>query len=107
MHSGGKQPDYFFYHEMLDMEQHYDIAVIDEAQMIADRDRGHSWTRAILGVKADEIHICMSPAAEEVVTHLIALCEDTFEVRHYKRKTALVCEQEAFVFRMMSQKVMH
>ena len=27
--------------EMLDMEQHYDIAVIDEAQMIADRDRGH------------------------------------------------------------------
>ena len=84
--------------EMLDMEQHYDIAVIDEAQMIADRDRGHSWTRAILGVKADEIHICMSPAAEEVVTHLIALCEDTFEVRHYERKTALVCEQEAFVF---------
>ena len=84
--------------EMLDMEQHYDIAVIDEAQMIADRDRGHSWTRAILGVKADEIHICMSPAAEEVVTHLIALCEDTFEIRHYERKTALVCEQEAFVF---------
>lgn len=92
---------------MLDMEQHYDIAVIDEAQMIADRDRGHSWTRAILGVKADEIHICMSPAAEEVVTHLIALCEDTFEIRHYERKTALVCEQEAFVSRMMSQKVMH
>lgn len=53
---------------------------------------------AILGEKADEIHICMSPAAEEVVTHLIALCEDTFEVRHYERKTALVCEQEAFVF---------
>lgn len=84
--------------EMADYDENYDIAVIDEAQMIADRDRGHSWTRAILGVKADEIHICMSPAAEEVVTHLIALCEDTCEVRHYERKTALVCEQEAFVF---------
>lgn len=38
--------------EMLDMEQHYDIAVIDEAQMIADRDRWHSWTRRYSGGKS-------------------------------------------------------
>ena len=30
--------------EMLDIDQVYDVAVIDEAQMIADSDRGHSWT---------------------------------------------------------------
>ena len=45
--------------EMLDISGYYDIAVIDEAQMIADEERGHSWTRSILGLKAKEIHICM------------------------------------------------
>lgn len=84
--------------EMLDLDQEYDVAVIDEAQMIADSDRGHSWTRAILGVRAGEIHVCMSPAAEEVVTHLIALCGDTYEVHRYERKTRLLCEEEPFTF---------
>ena len=84
--------------EMLDIEKEYDIVVIDEAQMIADEDRGHSWTRAILGVKAKEIHVCMSPAAQDVVTHLISLCGDSSEINHYKRMTNLVCEKEAFRF---------
>lgn len=84
--------------EMLDIEKEYDIVVIDEAQMIADEDRGHSWTRAILGVKAKEIHICMSPAAQKVVTHLISLCGDSSEINHYKRMTDLVCEKGAFRF---------
>lgn len=84
--------------EMLDIEKEYDIAVIDEAQMIADEDRGHSWTRAILGVKAKEIHVCMSPAAQNVVTHLISLCGDSSEINHYERMTKLVCEKEAFCF---------
>lgn len=84
--------------EMLDIDQEYDIAVIDEAQMIADPDRGHSWTRAILGVQAKEIHICMSPAAEKVVKHLISLCGDTEETHCYERKTKLLCEEQPFVF---------
>lgn len=84
--------------EMLDLDQKYDVAVIDEAQMIADPDRGHSWTRAILGVQAREVHVCMSGSAEEVVTHLIALCGDTFEEHRYERKTQLLCEDEAFSF---------
>lgn len=84
--------------EMLDITGEYDLAVIDEAQMIADTDRGHSWTRAVLGVRAEEIHVCMSPAAERVITHLIELCNDTYEIRRYERKTPLVCEAESFCF---------
>ena len=93
-----KQQDYFSTVEMLDIDQKYDVAVIDEAQMIADPDRGHSWTRAILGVQAPEVHVCMSPAAEKAVIHLISLCGDTCETRRYERKTKLVCEDEAFRF---------
>ena len=84
--------------EMLDIEQEYDVAVIDEAQMITDPDRGHSWTRAILGVQAKEIHVCMSPAAEKVVKHLISLCGDTEETNHYERKTKLLCEDVPAAF---------
>ncbi len=84
--------------EMLDIDQEYDIVVIDEAQMIADEDRGQSWTRAILGVKAREIHVCMSPAAQNVITHLISICGDSCEINHYERMTKLVCEKRAFNF---------
>lgn len=84
--------------EMLDMDKKYDVAVIDEAQMIADSDRGHSWTRAILGVKADEIHLCMSPVAKDVIIHLIELCGDTYEINNYERKTPLVIMDKPFIF---------
>lgn len=84
--------------EMADFDENYDIAVIDEAQLVADTDRGHSWTKGILGLRAGEIHICMSPAAEQAVCHLIGLCGDDYEVRRYERKTELICEDRPFVF---------
>ena len=84
--------------EMLDLEQEYDIVVIDEAQMVGDELRGHSWTKAILGVRAKEIHICMSPDAEGVVTHLISLCKDDYVVHRYHRKTPLELENTPFSF---------
>lgn len=84
--------------EMLDLNKQYEVAVIDEAQMVADVDRGHSWTRAILGVRAGEVHVCMSPAAEQVVCHLISLMHDSYEVHHYERKTALELEDKPFSF---------
>lgn len=85
--------------EMLDIDKTYEVAVIDEAQMVADESRGHSWTRAILGVKAEEIHVCMSPAATEVVTHLIRLCKNSdYEIKEYKRMTGLELEDTPISF---------
>ena len=84
--------------EMADFDELYDVAVIDEAQLMADPDRGHSWTKAVLGLRAPEIHVCTSPAAEKVLEHLISLCGDTYETHVYERKTELVCEPSAFVF---------
>ena len=84
--------------EMLDVEQAYEVVVIDEAQMIEDESRGYSWTRAILGILAEEIHICMSPAAEPVITHLISLCKDDYEIHRYERKTRLEFEEKSFSF---------
>lgn len=76
--------------EMMNTYKHYEVVVIDEVQMIADRFRGHNWTKAIIGIVADEIHLCMAPEAEEIAVALIKECGDTYEVIKHKRATELI-----------------
>ncbi len=52
------------------------MAVIDEVQMISDRDRGWAWTRAFLGLPAKELHLCGNEAALPLVERI---CQDTGE----------------------------
>lgn len=77
--------------EKLDLKQAYHVAVIDECQMIADRQRGYAWTRAILGVQAPEIHLCAAPEAKDLLIRIIESCGDSYEVEVHKRKTPLLC----------------
>ena len=74
----------------------YEVCVIDEAQMIADKQRGWAWTRAILGVLAPEVHICMAPEALDIVIKLIKDCNDTYEIIKHTRDTELVFEDKPF-----------
>lgn len=80
--------------ETVEMDEVYDIAVIDEAQMLADEFRGHSWVKALMGLKCEEIHVCASPDAEGILKQIIEKCEDTYEVFYHERKTPLVTEDE-------------
>ncbi len=50
--------------EMLATDAEYDVAIIDEVQMIADKDRGWAWTQAIVGVNAKLVIFVGSPDAE-------------------------------------------
>ena len=84
--------------EMADLKTRYDVAVIDECQMIADRDRGGAWTAAILGLCADEIHACASPDAEALLTQIIRDCGDELTVIRHERMTPLEVEKEGFQF---------
>ncbi len=77
--------------EKLDMRRYYDVAVIDECQMISDGQRGYAWTRAILGVLSPEVHLCAAPEAEDLLIRLIESCGDTYEVERHKRTTPLIC----------------
>ena len=84
--------------EMADLQTRYDVAVIDECQMIADRDRGGAWTAAILGLCAEEIHACASPDAEALLTRIIEDCGDELTVIRHERMTPLEMEKEGFQF---------
>lgn len=84
--------------EMVDLKKQYDIAVIDEAQMIVDPERGGSWSSAILGLCAEEIHVCASLDAEELLARIIRDCGDSIEIVHHYRQTELIVQKHPFQF---------
>lgn len=85
--------------EMLNLEDEWDMAVIDEAQMVADEQRGGSWTSAILGVRAPIIHLCASPDAEKLLIKMIGSCKDSYEIVRHERMTPLIMDENAIDFR--------
>lgn len=84
--------------EMLSESEWYDVAIIDECQMIADSERGWAWTQAMLGVAASTVHACMAPEAEGLIIQLIEECGDTWEIVRHHRATPLEMEDASFVF---------
>ena len=83
--------------ETLNLDEDYDIAVIDECQMIADPERGAAWSRAILGVKAKEVYLLSSDNVTELLTEIIETCGDTYDITRHERKTGLVVEDAPFI----------
>jgi ATP-dependent RNA helicase SUPV3L1/SUV3 len=71
--------------EMASVVDDFDVVVIDEIQMIEDQERGFAWTRALLGSRAKEIHVCGGLEAKEIVERIAKACGDDFELRTYKR----------------------
>ncbi|MEW6705182.1 MAG: helicase-related protein [Pseudomonadota bacterium] len=72
--------------EMLNTREPADVAVIDEAQMLFDADRGWAWTQAIVGVPAEEVLIICSAYAVDAVRRLLEVCGETCEMRVFERK---------------------
>ncbi|KAJ1360360.1 hypothetical protein KIN20_019313 [Parelaphostrongylus tenuis] len=75
--------------EMLSTQMRVEVAVIDEIQMLRDEQRGWAWTRALLGVAADEVHLCGELAAVDIVKKLVEPIGEHVEVRYYERKSSL------------------
>ena len=71
--------------ELCDFHRRYDVAVIDEAQLLADPFRGAHWTRAILGVNAAEVHVCFAPEALPLIEWLIKGIGAEYEIVRHKR----------------------
>lgn len=81
--------------EMVSMLKYYDVAVVDEIQMITDLQRGAAWTSAVLGLCAREIHLCGEETAVPVVQALLEETGDEIEIRRYERLTPLVIEKQS------------
>ena len=84
--------------EKLDTSEEYEVGVIDEIQMIDNDQRGAAWTRAVLGLKSKEIHICGAVNAKELMLEIIKDCGEEYEIIEYKREIPLVMEDKSFVY---------
>ncbi|KAK7366572.1 hypothetical protein VNO80_08565 [Phaseolus coccineus] len=76
--------------EMADVSADYQCAVIDEIQMIGCTTRGYSFTRALLGIAADELHLCGDPAAVPLIQEILKITGDEVEVQFYERLSPLI-----------------
>ena len=76
--------------EMMDTSSVYDVVVLDEIQMISDRERGWAWSRVLLGANAKELHVCGDAAAVPLLRRLVALTGDDLSVTEYTRLSPLV-----------------
>jgi ATP-dependent RNA helicase SUPV3L1/SUV3 len=75
---------------MCDLSARVAVAVIDEMQLIGDPERGWSWTRALLGLQADELHLTGDDSAVDIICSLCAKMNDIVDVKYYKRLSPLV-----------------
>lgn len=85
--------------EKVNLKEHYDIAVIDEIQMIKDEHRGMAWSRALLGLKCDEIHICGAANARYILETVLQDCGDDYEIKEYTRSIPLIVEERNFTYK--------
>jgi hypothetical protein len=79
--------------EMADLRATYDVAVIDEAQMLEDSQRGWAWTLAALGVRASRIILCGSVEGLRATRRLAQRMGLEVSVRRFVRKNPLEVDQ--------------
>jgi len=79
--------------EKADIRKIYEVAVIDEIQLVSDSQRGDAWTRAILGLCCQEIHLCGALNAKEQLIRMIQDCGDDFEIKEYSRLVPLQAQK--------------
>ncbi|NJL55971.1 hypothetical protein HC928_12840 [bacterium] len=75
--------------EMFNPENSGDVVIIDEAQMLADKDRGWAWTRALMEAEAPEIHVIGPQTVQHLIERLAAGAAIPFEVVQHERLTPI------------------
>jgi ATP-dependent RNA helicase SUPV3L1/SUV3 len=78
--------------EMLDTRNRVEVAVIDEIQMLSDRDRGAAWTAAVCGAPASVVYLVGAPEARRAIEALAERLECPLEVHILKRMAPLAME---------------
>lgn len=79
--------------EMIPLHKKMDLCIIDEIQMITDSFRGEAWTSALLGVQANEVHVCGEERAVDIVKYIAHLTGDELVINHYERLGKLEVEE--------------
>jgi ATP-dependent RNA helicase SUPV3L1/SUV3 len=75
--------------EMMNSQVAVDVCVIDEIQMINDRDRGWAWANALIGIPAKKVILTGSSDAIEAIKELCNYLGETLTIKPFERKNPL------------------
>lgn len=75
--------------EMLELDRPWDVAIIDEIQLLADEQRGWAFTQALLGVNASNVHVCGEEAALPLLERIAASLGERLFIHRYNRLSPL------------------
>ncbi|MCM0648547.1 RNA helicase [Clostridium swellfunianum] len=89
--------------EKLNINEEYEVGIIDEIQMIDDDQRGAAWTRALLGLKCKEIHVCGAINAKELLMKILDDTGEEYEIREYRREVPLEIIDKSFSYKDIEQ----
>jgi len=82
--------------EMFNAQNSGACVIIDEAQMLADADRGWAWTRALMESAAPEMHIIGPPTARNLIEVLASAAEIPGEVVGHQRLAPIALAERHF-----------
>ncbi len=71
--------------EMFNPNDSGEVVVIDEAQLLADPDRGWAWTRALMAAQAPEIHVIGPSTAQGLIEKLATEAAISLEIVNHER----------------------
>jgi ATP-dependent RNA helicase SUPV3L1/SUV3 len=81
--------------EMADVDTHYSVVVVDEAQLLDDPQRGWAWTRAIFHSRCDVLVVTGSIDCLPILERIADLTGETIEVRRFERRAPLTAMTHA------------
>ena len=71
--------------EMFNPARSGECVVIDEAQMLADADRGWAWTRALMETQSSIIHVLAPPSAKALIERMASAAAIPLSVVRHER----------------------
>ncbi len=76
--------------EMMNSSADVDVCVIDEIQMLSDRDRGWAWANALIGAPAKKVILTGSENALPAIKKLCEYLGEDLDIIRFERKNELV-----------------
>ncbi len=70
--------------------------IIDEAQLLADPDRGWAWTRAMIEATAPEIHMIAPHTAEALIRDMAEAADLPFRTQRHERLTPIQVDRRYY-----------
>lgn len=81
--------------EMVNTTTPVEVCVLDEIQMIGDEERGWAWTEALLGVRAQEVHMCGEERTASLIKALAESTGDKLIIHRYTRLGPLKVQDDS------------